>query len=127
MRREPPSEPGYIFKMEARAYVHEADVILADGIDPRAVGAAVTVALCGHWEHDGPCPWPHHNHIDGRSFRTIFIAPADEELAVRRLIQGALHGNPDWRVDADRARDVALPEEELAAPIAASAATRTAA
>lgn len=101
--------------MEPRAYVHEADVILADDIDPRAVGAAVTVALCGHWEHDGPCRWPHHNHIDGRSFRTIFVAPADEELAVRRLIQGALHGSPDWRIDQDRPRDVAPSEEEIAA------------
>ena len=28
--------------------------------DVRAPGAAVTVALCGHWEHE-PCPLaPHH-------------------------------------------------------------------
>jgi hypothetical protein len=41
-------------------YVYETTVHLGDGGDARAVGGAVTVALCGHWEHAGPCRWPHH-------------------------------------------------------------------
>jgi hypothetical protein len=36
-------------------FVHEATVELADGADPRALGGAITVAQCGHWEHDGAC------------------------------------------------------------------------
>jgi hypothetical protein len=36
-------------------FVHEATVELADDADPRALGGAITVALCGHWEHDGAC------------------------------------------------------------------------
>lgn len=35
-------------------------VLLDAGGDPRALGGAVTAALCGHWEHDGRCRWPHH-------------------------------------------------------------------
>ena len=31
----------------------EAELLLADDTDPAAPGAAVTVALCGHWEHEG--------------------------------------------------------------------------
>jgi hypothetical protein len=31
------------------AYVHEARVELEEGTEPAAVGAAVTVALCGQW------------------------------------------------------------------------------
>jgi hypothetical protein len=26
----------------------------------------VTVALCGHWEHDGECRWPHHTRTFDR-------------------------------------------------------------
>jgi hypothetical protein len=34
---------------------------LPPGADERAPGAAVTVAPCGHWEHEPPCPLaPHH-------------------------------------------------------------------
>jgi hypothetical protein len=36
------------------AYALEAEIELPEGCDPRAVGAAVTVELCGHWEHEGP-------------------------------------------------------------------------
>lgn len=58
-------------------------------------GAAVTVALCGHWEHEGPCRWPHYTSVTARSgqslrVRVIFASTAGEEPAVRRLIQGAL-------------------------------------
>ena len=44
-------------------FVHEATVELADGADPRAIGGAITVALCGHWDHQPPCRWPHHTDI----------------------------------------------------------------
>jgi len=97
-----------------QAYVHEATIILGEGTDPAAVGAAVTVALCGHWEHEGPCRWPHNNHIHGTLFRTLFIATADEEPEVRDRIRAALNGEPGWRLESDRARGVAQDEMELA-------------
>jgi len=46
---------------ESVARAIEAEVRLDSGTDPAAVGAAVTVELCGHWEHEGPCRWPPAN------------------------------------------------------------------
>jgi hypothetical protein len=42
----------------------EAELDLSPGTDPRAPGGAVTVGLCGQWDHEGPCRWPHHSRID---------------------------------------------------------------
>ncbi len=58
--------------------MHAARIGLEDS-EPAAVGAAVTVALCGHWEHEPPCPLaPHHTSAspDGGvvQVRTIFVA-----------------------------------------------------
>ena len=79
--------------------------------DPAALGGAVTVALCGHWEHDGPCRWPHHTETsaDGDEWVSTvrFNAPEEELESVRSTITrvlaaGSLVG-PDgrrttWRV-----------------------------
>src|SRR5262245_49516577 len=104
--------------MTAQAYVHQAEVLLAEGTDAAAVGATVTVALCGHWDHDGPCRWPHHNQVDGALFRTVFIATPEDEPEVRRRIRTALHSQPGWRVLSDDARALAADEQELAARLA---------
>jgi len=108
----------YTSAMNAQAYVHQAEVMLAEGTDPAAVGAMVTVALCGHWEHDGPCRWPHHNQIDGAQFRTVFIATPEDEPEVRRRIRTALHSQPGWRVLSDDGRTLAADEQEVAARLA---------
>jgi hypothetical protein len=75
-------------------YVHEASVDLADGADPRALGGAITAALCGSWEHEPPCRWPHHTDIastDGHQVvTTVFTAEPDDEAAVRGKIVDAL-------------------------------------
>ena len=42
--------------MTRTAYAHDAVVILDPGGDSRAPGGAITVALCGHWDHEPPCP-----------------------------------------------------------------------
>jgi hypothetical protein len=97
-----------------QAFVHEAEVALAAGADPRAVGGAVTVALCGHWDHEGPCRWPHNNEIAAGVFRTLFVCGAEEEPHVRSLIRAALCGAAGWQVVADRARPVAADEQDLA-------------
>jgi len=104
------SEPG--------AYVVEAELVLADGVDPAAVGAAVTVELCGHWEHDGACRWPHNTAIDvarePARVRTLFVAETAEAGRVRERIEGTLRGATAWRVMSIRSRAVADDERALA-------------
>jgi len=62
--------------------------------DPAAVGGAVTVALCGHWEHDGPCRWPHHTDTVAEGDEWLatvrFDAPDDELDSVRSTITRVL-------------------------------------
>ena len=100
------------------AYVLEAEIELGEGTDPRAVGAAVTVELCGHWEHEGPCAWPHNSAIDADQtpalFRTIYVADQDEERAIRDRIARSLNQAGDWRVEGVRARPIADDERDLA-------------
>ncbi|HEX6713438.1 MAG TPA: hypothetical protein VF066_08630, partial [Thermoleophilaceae bacterium] len=78
------------------AYVLEAEVELDAGCDPRAVGAAVTVELCGHWEHEGPCRWPHNSDIDAERkpavLRTIYVADEAEAAEIRERIERSLRG-----------------------------------
>jgi hypothetical protein len=79
---------------ETRTYVHAARARLEPGGDPAALGAAVTVGLCGSWEHDGPCVWPHHSATgaagDLTTVRTVFRARPEHEADVRRLADAAL-------------------------------------
>jgi hypothetical protein len=107
-------------------FVHEADLQLDDGTDPAAAGAAVTTALCGHWEHEGPCRWPHNNEIDASgspaTFRTLFVATAADEDHVRSTIRRALAEGPGWAVLVTRARPVSRREMPLAARLAATPA-----
>lgn len=107
-----------------QAFVVQAQLRLRAGIDPAAVGAAVTTELCGHWEHEGPCRWPHNNQIepdaDVFTFRTLFIAPSEEEHDVRRRIDDALRRSDAWEVCAIVSRDVAPSETALATRLAGS-------
>ena len=100
-------------------FVQEAELLLADDTDPAAPGAAVTVALCGYWEHEGPCRWPHNNAIAAERgttarFRTLFVADGAEEQAVRDLIVAALAHATGWTVTSNAARPVAESEHDLA-------------
>ena len=92
-----------------RAYVYEADLELVPGADPRAPGGAVTVALCGHWNHDGPCRWPHHSELDAdlapARLRTVFTCTAAEVDDVYRAIDAAVRSADDWTVRASERRD----------------------
>jgi hypothetical protein len=78
-----------------QAFVHDAVVTMeADG-DMRAPGAAITVALCGHWEHEPPCPLAPHATDAQRSgdqvqLRVLFAAEPAAEAEVRRRIEAAL-------------------------------------
>ena len=78
-----------------RAFVHRATVAMAPDADPAAVGAAVTTALCGHWDHPPPCPLaPHHTSAvrdgDVVRIRTLFACDPDQEHLVRQRIDTAL-------------------------------------
>jgi hypothetical protein len=78
-----------------RVYVHEAVVQMGPTEDPDAIGAAVTAALCGHWEHDPPCPLaPHATRADRDGgevrVRTLFATEPDLEKEVRSRIDQAL-------------------------------------
>jgi hypothetical protein len=88
-------------------FVHEATVDLAEGADPRALGGAITMALCGHWEHEPPCRWPHHTDVAstvaGHVVTTVFTAEPAEEVDVRARIAAALGSGkligPDGRLN----------------------------
>ena len=85
----------------------QSRIMLESGSDSRAPGGAVTVALCGHWDHEGPCRWPHHTSVseapDGTHTVTVrYDAPDEEREYVRGLILDALatgtQAGPDGRV-----------------------------
>jgi hypothetical protein len=80
-----------------QAFVHDAILVLEPEADEGGPGASVTAALCGHWEHESPCPLaPHHVHTykvgDRLHVRVLFAAEADAEAEVRRRIELALSG-----------------------------------
>ncbi|MGA8890779.1 MAG: hypothetical protein WB493_04360 [Anaeromyxobacteraceae bacterium] len=110
------------------AHAHEAVLDLATGADAAAPGAAVTVALCGHWRHDGSCRWPHHTSVISRTgsvvrLRVVFVAAPPEVTDVRArisagLVQGVLTDEEGrlhrWRVTREDASEVLAGEELLA-------------
>jgi hypothetical protein len=108
------------------AYVHEAELELFEGTDPQAPGGAVTVALCGHWDHDGPCRWPHHSAIAGgaqpRLLRTVFAARPQDEPEIRALIDGALRADTRWSVRCSGASRLRKEEEPLGRDLVADSA-----
>ena len=63
--------------------------------DSRAPGGAVTVALCGHWDHEGACRWPHLSTItevdDGcHELIVQFDASLEEVDVVEKKVREAL-------------------------------------
>jgi hypothetical protein len=109
-------------------FVHEAVLALDDGGDERAPGGAITVALCGSWEHDPPCPLaPHHTRAsrDGSELRLrlLFAAEPDDEQRVRALVDETLArgegADPDgnrttWRLVTSGPAEVRPEEAEHA-------------
>jgi hypothetical protein len=102
--------------------VLEADLELPPDVDRRAPGGAVTVALCGHWEHDGACRWPHHSAVDdvGAAARltTVAVAPIPEHYEVVQRVEDELRGDPRWHVRSVTVRGVRDDELELARRLA---------
>ena len=100
-----------------RAYVYEARLQLAARADPRAPGGAVTVALCGHWDHDGPCRWPHYSELDTDAaparLRTVFACGTDEVDDVQAAIDAAVRNADEWSVLSSVRRDPVGDEVDL--------------
>ena len=100
----------------------ESTLRLLPGADPAEVGAAVTIGLCGHWEHEGGCRWPHNDELrqegETAAFRTLYIAPGSEADEVRRRIAKALATNGAWKLQSHRSRPLRADEEALAARLA---------
>ncbi|WP_220137534.1 hypothetical protein [Streptomyces himalayensis] len=74
-----------------QAYVHEAVLVMERDADTQAPGAAITMALCGHWEHQPPCPLaPYHTRAERVGervlLRTLFAADPATEHVVRDRI-----------------------------------------
>jgi hypothetical protein len=78
-----------------KAFVHDAVIAMQTGDSPNAAGAAITVALCGGWDHAPPCPLaPHYvtNSPAGETvtLRVLFATEPVNEQRVRSLIAEAL-------------------------------------
>src|SRR4051812_45810354 len=110
------------------AYAHDALVDLDPGGDDAAPGAAITVALCGSWTHEPPCPLaPHHTRVHRMgtelTMRLLFAATPEDEPRVRRLVQDVLArgwgdspdgGRTTWELVEDGPSPVAIDEEDHA-------------
>ena len=78
-----------------QVYAHNASVRMRSNEGADAIGAAITVALCGDWQHEPPCPLaPHHTQTersgDQAQVRTIFATEPSLEREVRQRIDQAL-------------------------------------
>jgi hypothetical protein len=116
-----------------QAFAHEAVLVMAAEQDERAPGAAITVELCGHWEHEPPCPLaPHHTATERRDervyLRVLFAVHGEQEAEVRRRIDSALaagqltgpEGNvTHWRLDSSRPAPLSGDEDRHAARLIA--------
>ncbi len=119
-----------------QAFAHQALIEIPDGGDERGPGAAVTVALCGHWEHEPPCRVPHRSDMastdDGLLVRVLFACDPADEGAVRASVDQALAGGelpvpaPDdaeptrWRLLRSAPAEISDADSAVAARFVAS-------
>jgi len=115
-------------------FAHDAVLAMAADADDRAPGGAITVALCGSWEHEPPCPLaPHHTGArrdgDQVHLRILFAADPADEQRVRATIDDALArgsgdtpdgGRTTWRLVSAAASEVRPAEREHAARLTRS-------
>ena len=121
--------------MKRSTYAHDAVVVLDPGGDSNALGGAITVALCGHWDHPPPCPLaPHHTDARPQSddevqLRVLFATEPGREAQVRSLIGQALASGRQtgldgrvstWTLQSHGAGNVHPDEAAHAARLAAS-------
>ena len=90
-------------------FAHDAVLAMEGDQDPQAPGGAITLSLCGSWEHPPPCPLaPHHTAAerdgDVVRLRVLFAAEPGDEPEVRRRIADALATGQVATPDGDLAR-----------------------
>jgi len=115
-----------------QAFAHDAAVLMAADGDERAPGGAVTVELCGGWDHAPPCPLaPHHTHAERYGgevrLRVLFATEVERETEVRARIRRALErgagvdpdgGETTWTHLSDGPSEVTEDERDHAARLA---------
>jgi hypothetical protein len=104
------------------AYAQDAVLHLASDADIAAPGGAITTELCGHGEHEPPCPLaPHHTAArrDGADvlLRILFATEPEREAQVRERIGRAL---ARWDVRSCTPGSVRPEEQAHAGRLAAS-------
>lgn len=102
-------------------FAHDAVLAMPADADPRAAGAAITVELCGHTEHEPPCPLaPHHTgalrHGEDVHLRILFAAEPEKEAEIRTRITEALEAQ--WPVRSSAPGTVSADEADHAARLA---------
>jgi hypothetical protein len=90
-------------------FAHDAVLAMDGDQDLRAPGGAITLSLCGSWEHAPPCPLaPHHTSAerdgDVVRLRVLFAAEPADEPEVRRRIADALAAGQVATPNGDLAR-----------------------
>jgi hypothetical protein len=105
--------------MTRTPFAHDAVVAMDPAGDERAPGAAITVALCGSWEHEPPCPLaPHFTGAeragDEVRLRILFATEPDDEARVRALIEDSLAHADAWRLVSSGASPVRPDEQDHA-------------
>lgn len=109
-------------------FAHQAILSMQPDGDLRVPGAAITEELCGHWEHEPPCPVaPHHTTADrvgdAVHLRTLFATEPEREGEVRVIIDRALSmGQLDhptgagtrWRLRSSQSSPVTAEERDHA-------------
>ncbi|RZU76270.1 hypothetical protein EV384_4907 [Micromonospora kangleipakensis] len=78
-----------------QGFAHQAVLDMTPDDDERAPGAAITTVLCGHWEHEPPCPVAAHHTRAERvgaevRLRILFATEPQREQRVRHDIDRAL-------------------------------------
>lgn len=114
-------------------YVHEATLVMSLEADVDAPGAAITLKLCGSWDHKPPCPLPHHTHAERTgttvSLRVVFATEPENEEDARRRIDEALRtgsvigrtgSSTQWEFSGSRAAEMSPSEVSRARRLAES-------
>ena len=91
------------------AFAHDAMLDMERDADLTAPGGAVTLALCGAFDHPPPCPVAAHHtraerHADGVAVRVLFATDTAREAEVRAAIDRALAGGSCEGPDGTRTR-----------------------